>query len=478
MKFEFYNGEQNFHTNVDLFEEPLATNGPIFVDYDSDRFRKVLNHFRRESKSAEISLRHDLYRLEDAIDCEIKEVNVGGEKIMMGISTFKRIPFLSCKANFEGLLNQDDREVDLDPVIFRKIISYLRNPFSCVLTDEMKVDMDFLSIEFPKESPKKSVTPPPPTWSQHDFMGDINFGKRVSCHLNYLNCEKIHHIIYLYLMIEDDIILESDQIISQIELNISGIQVNKFSGKIMRVNQILGLDPPVISWSHSSYKQEYLIPINLTGIQGGDQWIDCPLGDRIKITINFCFIDYADPTCINFHSRMEKVKLYVKSRKIIPKRLSKPPQYITFPMRTIEYTGKENFVENSRHQIRVYFTGEIDGFFISCQLDDNDDDNNNRSLATNLRGYLQMDAQRCKEFNGATNVLDQMTQFGSYHPEVFYIHFPINLSRVDQAIIVFEYIYYRSFIIDYWAYRKRTVYIKCDPEGQPNTIRNSKNQWH
>jgi len=478
MKFKYWNDQDVFETNVSLFEGEVSE---VFVDYDSDRFRLILNHFRKVGHAIYPSLEYDLNRMEEAIGCESRIVRIGGKSFQLGKGTFEKIPFLKGKTSFESLKGgEEGEEIDMDPIIFRRIISYLRNPKCRSLTEEMKTEMNYYGIELPKEGrdyrktleenmfgqiitfsnyQERKVT----NWTEQHFGGRPDFGRRVSCHIYPQGA--FESLVYLSVTTCLGQLLEVDQIINRIDFEIRGRTINNLYGKIMKFNQLSGLAPPMITRQDPD-REFYLIPINLLG---ENSWVDYPMMDEIRITVEFC--SYDDYHCkmdqalffINYQTDLVKKKPLKGSIKDYPFLLN-AENVKEIPCKCLEYHGPE-FLSIGKHLISMRFPGEIDGIFMVFEPNEEND-----QTGDGLSGQIKLNNQR-KYFDQTTNILDQTTQFGTFHPEIFYIHLEINLNRIDLPIIELNQIRQEG-ILHCWVYRKMILPIACDQEGVAQTIEN------
>jgi len=221
----FYNGEEIFQTNLQLVTLNKENNhgrtkeSAIYVDYDTENFQRILNIYRKIKINLNDSiLSHDLDRMDKAINCDYKKINVQGKHYTVGVETLKSIPYV------KGLLNFNEMFIDRDPNLFKKIISYIRNP-NIILkkTDQLLEEFDFYCI--------KEI----PMFPLFDYrFKNIITKKRNSDSSEILNAILINNQKYLddnhiYQFSEDNCKMEDDKQV-QIHLSIPGMnaKINKF----------------------------------------------------------------------------------------------------------------------------------------------------------------------------------------------------------------------------------------------------------
>jgi hypothetical protein len=140
MIHHFTNGEEVFQTKVDIIEG--ESDKPIYVDYDTQNFQRILNYYR-SAVTLDNILKYDLERLEKAIGCDTKTVNVQGKYFKVGTETLNSIPYIKSQLSFVSSSKSTiDELIDRDPNIFKRVISWVRNPYT-VIDDETIEEMRF-----------------------------------------------------------------------------------------------------------------------------------------------------------------------------------------------------------------------------------------------------------------------------------------------------------------------------------------------
>jgi len=132
------------HDLIPVKLEPNDAQNPHFVDFDSINFRQILNYFRG-NQTEYPGLTHDLYRFERILardePGELFELEVGPQTFYTEIETILKLPYFNAIYKFG---NQPDRYLDMDPLIFSRILSFLRNSITHPICPEIIHDLSCL----------------------------------------------------------------------------------------------------------------------------------------------------------------------------------------------------------------------------------------------------------------------------------------------------------------------------------------------